>query len=111
MGTDRRYGKLDAGYAHLGMCKLSADHKLLAYTLDKNGSEEFTLFVKDLSTGQVLNQHTTEGVVSVEWAERESCLFYTVIDNLMRPSKYNSVVCCFRILSFGYVLAIALVDI
>ncbi|KAG0628383.1 hypothetical protein M758_1G023000 [Ceratodon purpureus] len=75
------------GYAHLGMCKLSADHKLLAYTLDKNGSEEFTLFVKDLSTGQVLSQHTTEGVVSVEWADREPCLFYTVIDNLMRPSK------------------------
>lgn len=74
------------------MCKLSADQKLLAYTLDKNGSEEFTLFVKDLSTGQVLAQHTTEGVVSVEWAEREPRLFYTVIDSLMRPSKYLSVV-------------------
>nr|XP_024372185.1 uncharacterized protein LOC112280668 isoform X2 [Physcomitrium patens] len=75
------------GYAHVGMCKLSADHKLLAYTVDKNGCEEFTLFVKDLSSGQVLAQHTVEGVVSVEWAQSEPSLFYTVADNLMRPFK------------------------
>lgn len=93
------------------MCKLSADQKLLAYTLDKNGSEEFTLFVKDLSTREKLNQHTTEGVVSVEWAKRGSCLFYAVIDNLMRPSEYNSVVRCFWRPSFVYVLAFALVDL
>lgn len=76
----------------MGMCKLSADHKLLAYTVDKNGCEEFTLFVKDLSSGQVLAQHTVEGVVSVEWAQSEPSLFYTVADNLMRPFKYTSFV-------------------
>lgn len=76
-----------AGYAHVGMCKLSGDHRLLAYTVDTKGSEEFTLYVKDLTTGQLLTQHTTEGVVSVEWARNEPSLFYTVMDHLMRPSK------------------------
>jgi DNA repair protein RadA/Sms len=78
---------VESGYAHVGMCKLSANHNLLAYTIDKKGSEEFTLFVKDLRTGELLSQHTTEGVVSVEWAQTEPSLFYTVVDNVMRPFK------------------------
>jgi len=76
-----------AGYAHLGMCKLSGDQQLMAYTLDVKGREEFTMFVKDLTTGQLLSEHTTEGIVSVEWACNQPCIFYTVTDSQMRPSK------------------------
>lgn len=75
------------GYAHLGMCKLSGDQQLMAYTLDVKGREEFTMFVKDLTTGQLLSEHTTEGIVSVEWARNKPCIFYTVTDSQMRPSK------------------------
>ncbi|KAI5066039.1 hypothetical protein GOP47_0018663 [Adiantum capillus-veneris] len=38
------------GFAHLGVCKVSKDHRLLAYTLDLIGTEVFTLFIKDIDT-------------------------------------------------------------
>jgi protease II len=55
--------------------------------LNALGREEFTMFVKDLTTGQLLSEHTTEGIVSVEWARNKPCIFYTVTDSQMRPSK------------------------
>ncbi|CAM6122299.1 unnamed protein product [Calypogeia fissa] len=75
------------GYAQLGTCRLSEDHNLLAYTLDIAGNEIFTLFIKDLKSGQIMTEQTTEGVVNVEWARKSSTIFYTVADELLRPSR------------------------
>lgn len=38
------------GYVHVGMCRISPDHRYLAYTLDVTGREQFMLHVKDLKT-------------------------------------------------------------
>jgi DNA repair protein RadA/Sms len=76
----------------LGICRLSEDHSLLAYTLDNSGDEIFSLYIKNLKTGEIMSDHTTEGVVSVEWAKKSRTIFYTVADKLLRPSRYLQLV-------------------
>lgn len=75
------------GYVHLGTCKISHDHRLLAYTVDLSGKELFTLFVKDLHTGCLLSKPRIEGVVSVEWARENCTLLYTTADDMLRPFR------------------------
>src|ERR687890_2833167 len=40
-------------YFRVGLMQVSPDHRYLAYTVDVSGAEEFTVFVKDLTTGEL----------------------------------------------------------
>ncbi|KAF8389892.1 hypothetical protein HHK36_024410 [Tetracentron sinense] len=75
------------GYVHVGTCRVSPDHKFLAYTLDITGSECFMLQIKDLITGGVLPKSRVDGVVSLAWAQDGCTLFYTVSDKTQRPYR------------------------
>ncbi|OWM89438.1 hypothetical protein CDL15_Pgr024186 [Punica granatum] len=72
-------------YVHVGTCRVSPDHRFLAYTLDTTGSEWFNLQVKDLRTGCILPNLQAEGVVSLAWAQDSRTLFYTLADKNQRP--------------------------
>ncbi|URE22108.1 BSD [Musa troglodytarum] len=88
-----QFGMLEiyAGYVHIGTCRISLDHKFLAYTLDISGNESFTLQVKDLHSGHVIPNSKVEGVVSLAWAGDSSCLLYTVCDATQRPYRQCSI--------------------
>lgn len=75
------------GYVHIGTCRISPDHKFLAYTMDTAGSEIFALQVKDLGTGNLISNSKVEGVVSLAWSRDSSCLLYTVCDEAQRPYR------------------------
>lgn len=77
-----------AGYVHVGTCRISPNHKYIAYTLDLNGSEVFVLQVKDLRTGRIISNSGAEGVVSLAWTSDSNCLLYTVCDESLRPYRY-----------------------
>jgi oligopeptidase B len=52
-------------YFRLGANQVSPDHRLLAYSVDTSGAEEFTLFIKNLTTGELLAEsipRTSHGV-------------------------------------------------
>src|SRR5215210_3116416 len=61
---------LAAGHAYfrVGALSVSPDHRLLAYSVDTSGSEEFTLRIKDLSTGELLAESITNTSHGVAWA-------------------------------------------
>ena len=63
----------------LGAMSVSDDGQLLAYSCDNRGFRQYTLYVKDLRTGQVLPE-LVERVGSVVWAADNRTLFYTVED-------------------------------
>jgi oligopeptidase B len=63
----------------LGDSSVSPDGRLLAYTTDNTGFRQYTLHIKDLSTGEVLAD-TAERVGSLAWAADSSTLFYTTED-------------------------------
>lgn len=78
---------LAAGYAfcRLGPYEPSPNQQLLAYGLDTTGSIIFTLFVKDLATGALLDT-PIEHVDDVAWADDQT-LFYTVFDHAHRAYR------------------------
>jgi len=63
----------------------SPNHRLLAYGVDLNGSEIYTLKVKDLSTGKDLDDVLTGAHGALEWGNDNQTLYYTVLDENHRP--------------------------
>jgi oligopeptidase B len=74
-------------YFRLGAGAVSPDHRLLAYSVDTSGSEEFTLFIKDLSSGELLAESIPNTSHGVAWANDSRTLFYTVLDQAHRPCR------------------------
>jgi oligopeptidase B len=63
----------------LGTMVVSDDGNLLAYSCDNKGFRQYTLYVKDLRTGEVLPERA-QRVGSVVWATDNRTLFFTVED-------------------------------
>ena len=72
-------------YCQIGAFTVSLDHRLLAYSLDTAGDESYTLFIKDLSSGELLPDRIPNTYYGVEWANDHRTVFYTVLDAAMRP--------------------------
>ena len=73
-------------YFSLGVFEVSPDHALLAWSSDVDGSERYTMRVRDLSTGKDLDDilvDTTWG--GCAWSADERHLFYVKPDEAMRP--------------------------
>jgi len=63
----------------IGAFAVSDDGNLLAYSTDTTGFRQYTLQVKDLRSGELLSEHV-ERVGSVEWANDNRTILYTVED-------------------------------
>ncbi|MGV3522964.1 MAG: S9 family peptidase [Candidatus Sericytochromatia bacterium] len=74
-------------YLNMGVFEVSPDQRYLAYSLDTSGAEAYTLFVKDLQTGELLSDQIEGTYYSTEWAADSQTLFYNVIDEANRPFK------------------------
>lgn len=65
------------------MASVSPNHELYAYSVDLTGYEKYTLFVKDLSSGDILDK--IEDISGpFQWGDNEN-LFYTINDKIHRP--------------------------
>lgn len=73
-------------YLALGPYHVSDDGLLLAYATDETGFREYTLYVKDLSTGTLLPD-IIEKVGAVVWAADNKTLFYTTEDETKRQYR------------------------
>lgn len=74
-------------YCRIGAYRVSPDHRRLAYSVDTSGSEAYTLYIKDLETGELLADQVPNVYYGVEWAEDNQHIFYNVIDAATRPYK------------------------
>jgi oligopeptidase B len=74
-------------YFRLGANQVSPDHRLLAYSVDTSGAEEFTLFIVDLATGELLAENIARTSHGVAWANDSRTVFYTVLDEARRPCR------------------------
>ncbi|HEX2250318.1 MAG TPA: hypothetical protein VHH32_08200, partial [Gemmatimonadales bacterium] len=72
-------------YFRIGGLEVSPDHRLLAYLVDTSGKEEFSLFIKDLRTGELYPERITGISPRVAWANDSQTIFYTVLDPAHRP--------------------------
>jgi len=74
-------------YFALGGLAVSEDSHLLAYLTDENGSEEYTVQVKDLRTGKTLADRIEDCSHGIAWANDNRTLFYTRFDETKRPDR------------------------
>lgn len=74
-------------YCRIGTYAISPNHQRLAYSVDDNGSETYTLYIKDLNTGALLPDQIPETYYSVVWANDNKTLFYNVINDAKRPYR------------------------
>ena len=73
-------------FCALGAYAVSDDGRWLAYTVDFTGFRDYTLYVKDLTTG-ALAADRVEKVSSVAWAADSRTIFYVVEDDAKRPYR------------------------
>jgi oligopeptidase B len=73
-------------FCAVGMNRVSDDADLLAYSVDFTGFREYTLYVKNLQTGELLPD-TIEKVGLIAWAADNKTLFYTTEDSAKRPYR------------------------
>ncbi|MEO3815496.1 S9 family peptidase [Plantactinospora sp. B24E8] len=71
----------------LGTFDVSPDGHLLAYSTDFDGDERFTLRVKDLRTGEVLDDEVPDTFYGSAWSADGSILFYLTVDEAWRPYR------------------------
>ena len=75
------------GYYRIGDSGHSRDHRRFGWTVDENGSEFYTLRVKDLDTGRRLDDVIERCSGAFEWAADARTLFYTELDDNHRPCR------------------------
>ena len=80
---------LSAGtkYFRIGVTRISPDHTLLAYSTDTSGGEHYTVHIKNLATGELLPDQIPNTIYSLEWANDNRTLFYTIQDDAWREYK------------------------
>jgi len=69
----------------MGAYKVSPNNKYLAYSVDTDGSETYTINIKNLQTGELFPEKITNAYESLEWANDNETFFYTVLDTANRP--------------------------
>jgi oligopeptidase B len=68
-------------------CEHSPDHHYLAYAVDLNGSEYYSVNVKDLETGTLLDDRITDTQGGAVWGNDGKTLYYARLDENHRPSR------------------------
>ncbi len=74
-------------YFRLGAMSVSDNGRYLAYAYDDNGSERFTARIKDLETGELLDDVIPETLSSLIWLKDDSILAYSKVDDNWRVNN------------------------
>jgi oligopeptidase B len=80
-------------FCRVGVFAVSPDERKLAYSVDFDGSEQFTIFIKDLNTGNLYPEiipNTSSDSSSnhgAAWSNDSQHLFYVTLDKSLRPFK------------------------
>mgnify|MGYP001403455114 FL=1 len=74
-------------FFNTGDIAVSNDDKILAYSIDDKGSEYFTIFVRNLSDGKIIEEPILETAGGITWAYDDKSFFYSKLDKLHRPRQ------------------------
>jgi oligopeptidase B len=71
----------------LGTLEVSPDGRWLAYAVDFDGDERFTLKVTNLDTGEVQPDEISDTFYGCAWSADATTLFYLTVDDAWRPHR------------------------
>jgi oligopeptidase B len=81
-------GNAEAGeseFFSFGALTVSGDHRLVAFATDTTGDERFHLVVRDIASGEVLDDSLTGIGYGCEFSRDTRFVFYTRLDEAWRP--------------------------
>ncbi|GAA1320052.1 S9 family peptidase [Brachybacterium tyrofermentans] len=76
-----------AEFYSLGGLAPSPDHALLAYAVDTAGDERFTIRVKDIASGEILDEAVTDTGYGLAFSADQQWLFYARVDDAWRQHQ------------------------
>jgi len=74
-------------FFRLGALEVSPDGRLLAWSFDTDGSERFTVRIKNLETGELYPDRIEEASWGLTWGNDNRTLFYRTLDETARPYR------------------------
>jgi oligopeptidase B len=74
-------------YFRLGAISVSNDGKLLAWSVDDNGSERFTARIKVIATGEVLPDEIPGTLSSLVWVANDKAIVYSLANEQWRTDN------------------------
>lgn len=74
-------------YIGLGGLEVSNDHLTVAYSLDLDGSEKYTIYFKNLESGVVSDKVIVNTTGEICWAQDNETVWYSTLDATQRPDK------------------------
>lgn len=82
--------KLATGDDYLSVTekRYSTDHQFLAYLENRDGTDIYTAFIKNLETNEIVDQIPNVYIYgSIEWSKCGQYIFYTTVDPMQRPYR------------------------
>lgn len=77
----------DTGYCQLGVTEISPDGNVLAFSVDRQGDEVYTLYFKDLTTHALLPDRVPHTYYGGAWTADSRHYYYIVHDSSSRPYR------------------------
>jgi oligopeptidase B len=74
-------------YFNVASISHSHNHKSVAYNIDTNGSEYFSIFVEDIDKKEILSPEIKNTTADIIWSLDNNYIFYVGLDQNHRPTK------------------------
>lgn len=74
-------------YFDVGSLSVSHNNRFLAYSLDTVSRRKFTIYIKDLKTGEIFEDQISNTTGDITWANDNKTLFYVMKDESLRPYR------------------------
>ncbi|SHF82913.1 S9 family peptidase [Ornithinibacillus halophilus] len=80
---------VDDEYLSVTVQRMNTDHNLLAYLENRDGTDRYTLYIKNLETGELLPDQIPNVYIfgSLEWSQCSNYIFYITVDENQRPHQ------------------------
>ncbi|KIL51576.1 protease [Jeotgalibacillus alimentarius] len=79
----------DGDYLSVTLQRLNKEQTKLAYLENRDGSDRYTIYIKDLETGELLSDRIENVYIygSMEWSQCGRYIFYVTVDDMQRPYR------------------------
>ena len=84
---DKEKKKLKASYFGIGDIEVSHDDLLLGYSLDLNGSEYYTIYVRQVANEKIVTEKIEDTSGGITFSLDNKYIFYTKLDRNHRPKQ------------------------
>ncbi len=84
---DEEKEKFKTKYFGVGDLEVSYNDKLLGYSLDLKGSEYYTIYVRNITSGKLVTEKIEETSGSINFSLNDQYFFYSKLDEFHRPRK------------------------